>query len=128
MQDRDRLELLKAALAVAAADKQLTRAEEGVVEGLAARVGIGQTSFEAMKTAALRGESLTDNICFSSPEMARRAMELLVAEARIDGEITDAERSLLVLLAERLKITGDEFQAIFKAGLERADEIRRRRG
>lgn len=127
MQDREKLDLFKAALAVAAADKRLTRAELGVVEGLAAKVGIGQASFEAMKTAALRGENLAENICFSSPETARQALELLVAEARIDGEITDEERSLLVLLASRLNITEPEMQAVFKAGVQRADEIRRRR-
>jgi len=128
VEDRERLDLFKAALALAAADKKLTRPELGVVEGLAAKVGVGKASFEAMKAAALRGDDLADNICFSSPETARRALELLVAEARIDGQITDEERSLLVLVADRLNINGQEFQTIYQAGVQRADEIRRRRG
>ena len=128
MEDRERLDLFKAALALAAADKKLTQAELGVVEGLAAKVGVGQASFEAMKAAALRGDDLADNICFSSPETARRALELLVAEARIDGQITDEERSFLVLVADRLNINDQEFQTIYQAGVQRADEIRRRRG
>jgi uncharacterized tellurite resistance protein B-like protein len=128
MQDREKLDLLKAALAVAAADKKLTQAEMGVVEGLAARVGVGRTSLDAMKAAALRGEALADDVCFSSPETARRALELLVAEARIDGEISEAERTLLVRLGERLKITGQEFQTLYTAGVQRANELRKRRG
>jgi uncharacterized tellurite resistance protein B-like protein len=127
MQDRDKLDLLKAALAVAAADKDMSRAELGIVEGLAAKAGIGQISFDAMKAAALRGEGLADNICFSSPARARQALELLVAEARIDGQITEQERSLLVTLAERLKITTEEFVTIYQAGIQRADELRARR-
>lgn len=127
MQDRDKLDLFKAALALAAADQEMTRAEMGIVEGLAAKVGIGRMSFEAMKTAALRGEHVADNVCFSSPDRARQALELLVAEARIDGEITDDERAFLVTLADRMKITGAEFQAIFQAGVQRANEVRGRR-
>jgi len=127
MQDRDKLDLFKAALALAAADQQITRAELGILEGLAAKVGIGQKSFEAMKTAALRGEGLADKVCFSSPEMARKALELLVAEARIDGEISEPERRLLVALAERLKIATEEFLTIYQAGIQRADELRARR-
>ncbi len=127
MQDREILDLFKAALMLGAVDKELTRAELGVIEGLAAKVGVGQASFEAMKAAALRGDSLADNVCFSSPEAAYRALELLVAQARIDGEITDEERGFLVRLADRLGITGQEFQAVIQAGIRRADELRRRR-
>ena len=128
MQDRESLDLFKAALALAAADKHLARAELGVVEGLAAKVGIGRASFEAMRDMAMRGDALADNVCFQSPETARRAFELLVAEARIDGKITNEERSFLVLLADRLNINDQEFQALYQAGIQRADEIRRRQG
>jgi tellurite resistance protein len=127
VQDREKLELFKAALAVAAADGQLARAEMGVVEGLAARVGIGQASLEAMKAAALRGEYSARGLQLVSPDEARRALQLLVAEARIDGEISDAERSVLVLVADRLGIGGEAFQAAYQAGIDQADEIRRRR-
>ncbi len=61
MQNREVLELFRAALALAAADNRLSRSELGVVEGLAAKVGVGQASFEAMKAAALRGDDLTGN-------------------------------------------------------------------
>lgn len=127
MLDREKLELLKAALAVAAADGEIKRSEMGVVEGLAARVGLGKTSFDAMVAAAQRGDSVAGGISLQDPAMARKAFELLVAEARIDGEICEAERRLLVWIGAKLKITGDEFQEIYKAGIARADDVRRRR-
>ena len=127
MKDIEKLELLKAVLAVAAADGNLKRSEMAVAEGLAARVGVGQASFDAMVNAAQRGDTSAASIVMQSNESACKALELLVGEARIDGEIHEAERELLVRIAGRLKITGDSFQAIYKAGIDRADRIRKRR-
>ncbi len=127
MTDLEKLELLKAALAVAAADGKLMRSEKGVVEGLAARVGVGRASLDAMMASAERGESLAYDIVMQSEQSARTALELLVAEARIDGEITRKERSLLAWIGTRLGIKGDEFHSIYKAGIARADRIRKRR-
>jgi len=127
VQDREKLEMFKAALAVAAADRTLKRSELGLIQGLAVKVGIGKASFDAMTAAALRGEPVAAGVCIASPDTARLALKLLVAEARIDGEISDAERGLLVTIADRLKIGGDEFQAIYTEGLRQANEIRRRR-
>lgn len=121
----DDLELLRAAMAVAMADGELRRSEKGVLQGLAARVGVGKVSFDAMLEAAGRDDSVADNILIRSKEKARRALELLVAQARIDGEIDQRERDILVRLAVALDLGGDEFQAIYEAGIERADRIRK---
>jgi len=128
MQDREKLELFKAAMAVAAADRRLARSEIGVLEGLAARVGIGKASFDAMTNAALRGEPLAESVSIQSSQGARLALKLLVAQARIDGEISDEERGALVLIADRLAVRGDEFQEIYKEGVQQAIEVRRGRG
>ena len=127
MQDREKLGLFKAALALAVADGELASSEMGVVQGLAVKVGVGQASFDAMVAAARRGEQLADSVVIDSPADARTAMLLLVAQARIDGQITDPERELLVRIAGRLQIPTDEFQAIYIEGIRRADEIRARR-
>ena len=126
MKDIEKLELLKAVLAVAAADGEIRPAEKGVFEGLAARIGVGQASLAAMLNAAQRGETIPQGILMQSPESARTALELLVAEARIDGQISDQERRLLIRIGDRLKITGEEFEAIYRAGIVRADQIRKR--
>ncbi len=127
MSTMEDLELLKAALVVACADGKLTRAELGVVKGLAERVGVGQASFDAMLEAAGRDDRAADNLLIGSKDRARRALELLVAQARSDGEISTEEREVLVRIAMSLSITGDEFQEVYKAGIGRADTLRRRR-
>ena len=123
----EELELLKAALAVALADGEIRRSEKGVVEGLARRVGVGQVSYQAMVELVEQDDSIADNVLIRSQAKARSALELLVAQARIDGEISDEERGVLVRIATSLGITGDEFESVYRAGLERADNIRRSR-
>ncbi len=123
----EELELLKAAIAVACADGELRRSEMGVVEGLAARVGVGKASFDAMVAAAEQDDSIADNILIRSKEQAHKAFELLVAQARIDGHISNEERNILVRIASSLGILGDEFQTIYEAGIQRADKIRKSR-
>ncbi len=128
MSNMEELELLKAALAVAVADGEIRRSEKGVIEGLAARVGVGRASLQAMTEAAEQDDSLADNILIRSSRAARRGFELLVAHARIDGEISESEREVLVRLASALKIPDGEFVQIYEAGIKRADAIRRSRG
>ena len=124
MKDIDQLELFKAALAVAVADGKLTRSEMGVLEGLAARGGVGRASFEAMLEAACGDDKFVDNIVIQSRDSARQALELLVAQARIDGMISAEEREVLVRIGSKLGLTGEEFQTIYQAGIARADQIR----
>ena len=128
MRDINQLELLKAAIAVAVADGEIRRSEKGVLEGLAARVGVGRTSFEAMVEAAQRDEAFADNIYIRSGKDARTALELLVAQARIDGEISADERKVIFRIAFGLGLSGDEMQAAYQAGMSQADKIRAARG
>lgn len=127
MTNTEQVELLRAAIAVAMADGTLSRSEKGVVEGLAQRVGVGKVSLDAMLDTAQADDSIADNILIRSKKRARVALELLVAQARIDGEISDEERSLLVRIAMSLSFTTDEFQSIYEAGIAQADALRRSR-
>lgn len=82
-----------------------------------------------MLNRAKQGDtSIADQIVMQSPQIARTALELLVAQARIDGQITEPERDILVRIATRLKIVGEEFKSIYQAGINRADKIRKSRG
>ncbi len=120
----EELELLKAAIAVALADGELRRSEKGVIEGLAHRAGVGKASFTAMIDAARNDDSIADNILIQSRDRAQAALELLVAQARIDGRISSQEREVLVRIATSLGITGEAFQRLYKAGIKRADRLR----
>ena len=48
MTHMEKMDLLKAALAVAVADGEVRRSEMGVVRGLAERIGVGKASLDAM--------------------------------------------------------------------------------
>ena len=127
MTNMEQIELLRAAIALAMADGELSRAEKGVIEGLAHRVGVGKVSLKAMLDTAQADDSIADNILIGSKDRARVALELLVAQARIDGEISDEERNVLVRIAMSLNFTTDEFQVIYEAGIARADALRKTR-
>ena len=61
--------------------------------------------------------------------LVRRDVERLIGMlARIDGLISDEERSVIVRIATSLGITGDAFEQAYLAGIKRADAIRRRKG
>ena len=124
----DDLALLRGAIAVALADGELRRSEMGVLKGLALRAGVGQMSFDAMLDAAKEGADLAGNVAMISPGAARTALELLVAQARIDGEISPEEREVIVRIAMDLGIKNDEFQTIYTKGVDRADTLRKSKG
>ncbi len=54
-------------------------------------------------------------------------MKLLVAEARIDREISEEERRVITRIATSLGITGNEFEQLYLAGIADADRTRRSR-
>lgn len=122
------LALLRGAIAVALADGELRRSEMGVLKGLAMRAGVGQLSFDAMLEAAKDGADLAGNVAMTSPDAARTAVELLVAQARIDGEISTEEREVIVRIAMNLGIKDQEFQTIYTKGIDRADTLRKAKG
>ncbi len=121
------LDVLQAVLALAIVDGKLSRSEMGVIEGLARRIGVGQVSLEAMISRARREPNTYEELRIKSQKRARRVMELMVAQARVDGEISDSEREMLVKIALQLGIDTDDFGTIYAEGVSRADEIRQRR-
>ena len=127
MASMEDLELLRAAMAVALADGELRRSEMGVIKGLAARTGIGRISFDAMLGAAESDPSFADKILIHSPDKARQAVEILVAEAGLDGEISPRERAVIQHIARQLKITDEELGELYEAGVRRADALRKHR-
>ena len=88
---------------------------------------MGKVSLEAMLEAAEQDQSIADNILIKDKAKAHTAFELLVAQARIDGEINMSERELLVRIAKSLKISDEDFPIVYHAGISRADELRKAR-
>ncbi len=124
MKHREQRELFQALLAVAGADGTITRAERGLLETLAERVGVGRISLNAMIERATREQGFKNNRSLHKVHDPLKAMKLLVAAARIDGEISEEERQLLVHIAGIWDIADEDFVEVFKAGLTTADRLR----
>ena len=127
MKHREQRELFQAVLAVAGADGTITRAERGLLEALAERVGVGRASLKAMIERATREPGFKANRSVHRVNDPPKAMELLVGAARIDGEISEEERQLLVHVAAVWDIPNEEFIETFKRGLATADRLRAKR-
>ena len=127
MKPYEQAELLKAVLALAAVDGKIARAERGVFESLAARIGVGRVSLDAMIEKARREPAGRDELFELTTSDPAHAFKLLVATARIDGEITDTERELLLVIASALGISGDRFAELHREAIDQADQLHRNR-
>ena len=126
MTDRADLEMLQAVLAIAGADGNYTRSEKGVYEQLARRIGADSLAVWNMMNNVRTDPVLRESLFKRQVRDPQAAMKLLVATARIDGEISDQERDLLVDISTRLGIGAEEFGRIYQEGLAAADAIRKR--
>lgn len=120
------LEVLQAVLAVAGADGDFERSEKGVYEGLARRIGANAMTVWNMMNNVRTDPVLRENLFRTKLRDRRAAMKLLIATARIDGDISDQERKLLVDISSKLGIEANEFGRIYQEGLAAADAIRKR--
>lgn len=123
----DDLPLLRATLALAAADGKITRSEWGVIRAMADRAGVGRVSLAAMVDQAQRQPDDRDELLSGPLRDPVKAVRLLVATARIDGEISVEERSVIVDVACKLGIKDDAFAEVYAAGIELADTLRKRK-
>lgn len=123
----DSFELLKAALAMAAADGRISGHEKALLKALAERAGVGAASLDAMVHAAIEYPAKHDDLFQRAVKEPERAMQLLVSAAQIDGKISEQERALLVDISFVLGVSAERFNEIFKAGLASAKRVRERR-
>ena len=121
----EQVELLKAAIVLAAADKVITASEQGLLEALAARIGVGKVSLDAMIERALSDPSTHEELFRRTMSDPETAMELLIAAARIDGEVENSEREVLVKIMQKLDIPVDRFSVLYERGIQRADALRK---
>ena len=98
----EQVDLLRAAIVLAVADGVIASSERGLLTALAGRIGVGQASLDALIDQAKNDQSFRDELfeyIVSDPDLT---MELLVAAARLDGEVTLEEREMLVLFMDKL--------------------------
>ncbi len=121
---QEQVTMIRALITLAAADGKISSSERGLLSNFAKRIGIGKASLDAMIEKALADPSVRDELfdrTMSNPDLA---LEMLVATARLDGDITSKERDVLVHVREILDIPMDGFAQIYERGIKRADSLR----
>jgi len=121
----EHVEILRAAVVLAVADGKITSSEQGLLRGLAGRVGIGNASLDALIERAQMDATLRDELFQRSMSDPNLTFELLAAAARLDGEISQEERELLIHMMDKLKIPTAQFSEIYRRGVDRADNLRK---
>jgi tellurite resistance protein len=128
MPSDEEVEVLKALLSVAAADGRIARSERGVFNNLARRIGVDETTLQQMIDKARYDPQAGDHLFKTQVGDPEQAMKLLVATARLDGEISQEERELLVDISTKLDIGPGDFSRVYQAGIAAADTTRKRAG
>ncbi len=121
----EQVELIRAAIVLAVADGKVSSSEKGLLSSFAGRIGIGTASLEAMIERARTDTSMRDDMLHRTMSNPSLTLELLVATARLDGDITTKERDVLIHARERLDISMDDFADIYQRGIQRADKLRK---
>lgn len=121
----EQVELLKAAIVLAAADQVISPSERGLLTALAGRIGVGKVSLDAMIERALSDPAAREELFRRTMSDPEKAMELLVATARLDGEVADAEREVLAQIMQKLGISVERFADLYERGMQRADALRK---
>ncbi len=121
----EQVELIRAAIVLAAADGKISSSERGLLEAFAKRIGIGKASLDAMIDRAITDHTVREEMFRRSMSDPKLTLELLVATARLDGDITTKEREVLIHARELLEIPMDEFAQIYEQGIKRADTLRK---
>lgn len=125
MQQRtEQFEILKSVVAVAAADGVITRSELGLIAAIAGRIGIGRRTLNVLVERARQHGRMHEELGRYSIGDKQAAMELLVAAAGIDGQIADAERHQLEIIAGKLGLEAARFEEACRRGAERAARLR----
>lgn len=121
----EQVETIKAAIVLAAADGKISSSERGLLEAFAKRIGIGKASLGAMIDRAITDQTVREEMFHRTMSDPRMTLELLVATARLDGDITTKEREVLIHARELLNIPMDDFAQIYQQGIKRADTLRK---
>lgn len=112
MTPMQKVDVLRAACCVAGIDGQPNEAEKVVIQKLAAEVGVGQASLEAMIE---RGATDPDfhqeqfRVLKTDPQ---ESLAALLEVAMADGTISNEETAVLKALSEKLNVPTEVFQQL----------------
>jgi len=125
LNETDSYELLKGVIAIAAADGSVTGREKAIIKELAERARVSRISTESMIDQARKASDAVDKLFTRALKNPKRAMQLLVAAANIDGTISDEENNLLADVSLKLGLSPEAFGEVFKAGVASSKRVDR---
>lgn len=109
MEAMRKVDVLRAACCVSGVDGNAHAVERRILEMLAKEVGVGSASLDAMIHRAETEEDYYESqfrVLKSDPS---ETMKLLFSVALVDRELSTSELDVLSRLAQRLKLTQEEF-------------------
>lgn len=108
----EKVALLRAACCVAGIDKEISPPEEAVIRRLAADVGVGKASLQAMMDRATSDQEFYKEQFNAFKSDPQQTMAGLLEVAMADGQVNDQEVAVLGELASRLDVPPTVFQEL----------------
>jgi tellurite resistance protein len=112
MTPMQKVDVLRAACCVAGIDGKLDEHERAVIDKLAAEVGVGMASLEAMVERGARDPDFHKEQFRVLNADPQESMAALLEVSMADGSISSEEARVLRSLADRLKVPGDVFEQL----------------
>ena len=112
MTPMEKVDLLRAACCVAGIDQEISQAEENVIQRLAADVGVGKASLQAMMDRAVSDPSFHEEQFRVLKGDPQESMAVLLEVALADGGVEPAEVSVLRDLSKRLNVPENVFDQL----------------
>lgn len=116
MDQEKRKELMRSALLVALADKNVTAEEKAALRAVQKELGLSDDVLGGL-VAELRNSQEVGQAVRMTSEEAFGALESMIGVCAADGNVTIEEIRLLERIAARFGITGTEWQAVLERGM-----------
>jgi tellurite resistance protein len=110
-----KVEVLRAACCVAAADRNMSDRELAQLKRIADHVGVGSVSLDAMIERANRDPDFYHEMFRILQTDADNTLKVLFAVACADHQITDEERMMLYHFAKTLEMSDERFNQLLAA-------------
>lgn len=115
MTPMQKVDVLRAACCVAGIDGEPNESERAVINKLAAEVGVGRASLEAMiARGATDPKFCEEQFCVLKAD-PKQSMAALLEVAMADGVISEDETQVLKSLADQLAIAEEVFEGLIES-------------
>lgn len=112
MTPMQKVDILRAACCIAGCDGEITVSEQSVISRLAAGVGVGKASLDAMVDRALRDTDFHKEQFRVLKADPQESFAALLEVALVDGQVGPEESVVLKSFAEKLEVPEAVFEQV----------------